>query len=74
MACDENAQGSDCGQQRAELSSFLFLLLAVPGDHMREPTFLSRAPLSFEIQLIIVLLHEVKTTFVQKYVRTERRK
>lgn len=60
-------------QQRAELA-LSFLLLAVPGDQMREPTFLSRAPLSFEIQLFIVLLHELKATSVQKCVRTERRK
>lgn len=59
---------------RGRADQLFFLPLAVPGDHMREPTFLSRAPLSFEIQFIIVLLHEVKATFVQKYGRTERRK
>lgn len=61
------------GSKGPEWPAFL-LLLGVPGDRMREPTFLSRAPLSFEIQLIIVLLHEVKATFAQKYVGTERRK
>lgn len=52
---NENRKCSNCKQHRAWLISFFFLLLWMSDDHMREPMFLIRTLLSFEIQLIIIL-------------------